>query len=99
MVIYVVLSALKLSQYLSRVSMSGSPLSPKFPTVALQQSMSSAYVRGRMGRIETPGTTTCQAVYLPIYKYRFQMFGEYDAALSAAPNPFLCTFYLNKICF
>ena len=50
-----VLSARKRSQRLTKVRMSGSPLSPKFPTVALQRSKSSASVHSR-ARIETHGT-------------------------------------------
>ena len=50
-----VLSARKRSQCLTKVRMSGSPLSPKFPTVALQGSKSSASVHSG-GCIETPGT-------------------------------------------
>ena len=49
-----IVSARKRSQCLTKVRMSGSPLSPKFPTVALQESKSSASVHGE-GRIETPG--------------------------------------------
>ena len=50
-----VLSARKRSQCLTKVRMSGSPLSPKFPTVALQRSKSSASVHSG-GRIETSET-------------------------------------------
>ena len=42
--------------------MAGSPLSPKFPTVALQRSKSSASVHGG-GRIETPGTLSLSLSY------------------------------------
>ena len=50
-----VLSARKRSKCLTKVRMSGSPLSPKFPTVAQQRSESSASVHSG-GRIETSGT-------------------------------------------
>ena len=50
-----VLTTRKRSQCLTYVRMSDSPLSLKFPTVALQWSKSSASVHN-WGRIETPGT-------------------------------------------
>ena len=54
-VLWLVLSARKRSQCLTKVRISGSLLSPKFPTVALQRSKSSGSVHGKEG-IGTPGT-------------------------------------------
>ena len=68
-----VLSAHKISQCLTEVRMSGPPLSPKFPTVALQWSKSSVSVHSG-GRIETSGTcfnihSMSLSIYLSIYIY------------------------------
>ena len=48
--------------------MSGSPLSPKFPAVALQRSKSSASVHS-WERIETPGTCAfnIHSIYLSLF--------------------------------
>ena len=64
--------------------MSVSPLSPKFPTVALQASKSSASLHGG-GRIETLGTCTfnIHSIYLSNY-------GVFSAMLRAAPARCAC---------
>ena len=55
----------KISQYLTQVRLSGSPLSPKIPTVALQRNKSSASMYGG-GHIETPGTCAFNIHYISI---------------------------------
>ena len=62
-----VLSARKRSQCLTKIRMSGSPHSPKFPTVALQRSKSSASVRSGV-RIETSGSCTLNILSLSLLR-------------------------------
>ena len=61
--------------------MSGSPLSPKFPTVAIHLRKSYASVHGG-GRIETPGTCAFNIHWLSIYLYVYltlaDLLGHYN---------------------